>query len=323
MDICIFGAGAIGGFMAALLARAGASVKVIARGPRLEAIRNKGLTLDCAGERFTVEIPASDNPADFGPQDYVMLTAKTTGLAAIAPQLGPLLGENTTVVSAQNGIPWWFFHGFQGHEDKRIECVDPQGAIDGLIPAERVLGCVLHIGCSVPEPGLVVHAAQNRFIVGEPDGSESARATSLVEVMAGAGIGAELTRTIQQETWIKLLGNMTMAPISVLTGATNDEIAGDPGICQLCIDMMEEAGAVGRAYELEPGMPSDERVALGGQLVGFKTSMYQDFAAGRPLELDAIVASVIAMGRMVEVPTPLIDTVYALAAQKGRLAGVY
>ncbi len=323
MDICIFGAGAIGGFMAAQLARAGASVRVIARGPQLAAIREKGLTLDYAGERITVDVPASDKPADFGPQDYVILTAKTTGLAAIAPLLGPLLDENTAVVTAQNGIPWWFFHGFSGHVDKRVDCVDPDGALDRLIPAARVLGCVLHIGCSVPELGLVVHNAQNRFIVGEPDGSESGRAKALIEAMANAGIGAELSTAIQQETWVKLLGNMTFAPISVLTGATNDQIAGDPGIKRLCVDMIEEANVVGQAYGLEPGMPSGERVALGGQLVGFRTSMLQDFAAGRPVELDAIVASILEMGQMAGVPTPLIETIYSLAAQKARLAGLY
>jgi 2-dehydropantoate 2-reductase len=252
---------------------------VIARGPQLAAIRDEGLTLDFAGDRFTVDVPASDNPADFGPQDYVILTAKTTGLAAIAPQLGPLLGPETAVVTAQNGIPWWFFHGFKGHEDKRVTCVDPNGIIGGAIPPARVLGCVLHIGCAVPEPGLVVHNAQNRF--------------------------------------------MTYAPISVLTGATNDQVAGDPQVRQLCIDMIEEAGAVGDAYGLAQGMSADERVDLGGQLIGFRTSMLQDFDAGRPLELDAIVAAISEMGQMVGVPTPLIETIHGLAAQKGKLAGLY
>ena len=323
MNICIFGAGAIGGFMAALLARSGASVSVVARGPHLDAIRDKGLTLDYDGERFTVEIAASDDPADLGPQDYVVLTAKTTGLAAIAGHLGPLLREETAVVAAQNGIPWWYFHGFGSHAGKRVDCVDPGGKIDSLIPASRVIGCVLHIGVAVPEPGLVVHNAQNRFILGEPDGGASGRVAALVETMAAAGIGAERSTAIQQEVWIKLLGNMTYAPISLLTGATNDQIAGDPAIRQLCIDMIDEAGEVGAAYGLGAGMPADERVDLGGQLVGFRTSMLQDHIAGRPVELDAIVNAVREMGRMAGVATPLIDAVYGLAAMKARLAGLY
>ena len=323
MKVCIFGAGAIGGFMAALLARSGATVSVIARGPHLKAIRDKGLTLDYQGDRFTVELPASDDPGDLGPQDYVVLTAKTTGLAAIAQRLGPLLGDDTAVVTAQNGIPWWFFHGFGSHAGKRVECVDPGGEIDGLVSSSRVIGCVLHIGVAVPEPGVVVHNAQNRFILGEPDGSESSRVAALVDTLAAAGIGAEATTAIQQEVWIKLLGNMTYAPISLLTDATNDQIAGDPAIRQLCIDMIDEAGRVGAAYGLDAGMPADERVDLGGQLVGFKTSMLQDYIAGRPVELDAIVNAVREMGRMAGVDTPLIDAVFGLAAQKARLAGLY
>lgn len=324
MKICIYGAGAIGGFVAALLARQGeAEVSVIARGPHLEAIRANGLTLEYDGETFTTPVTASDDPSAIGPQDVVVLTVKTTALPSVAPALGPLLRDDTTIVTAQNGIPWWFFHGFGDHDGKKLTTVDPDGVLAAAIPAERLVGCVLHIGCSVPAPGVIRHAAQNRFILGEPDGTESERASAISALFAAAGIGAEVSTAIQQETWIKLLGNMTFAPISLLTGGTNDQIADDPAIRQLCIHMMEDARRVGEAYGLEPGMPAGERVDLGGNLKGFRTSMLQDFDAGRPVELDSIVAAVIEMGDLAGEATPTIDAVYGLAAQKARLAGLY
>lgn len=323
MKICIFGAGAIGGFTANLMARAGHEVSVVARGAQLAAIRDKGLTLEYEGSRETVAVAASDDPADLGPQDAVFLSVKATALGDVVPRLAPLLGPETTVVTAQNGIPWWFFDGYGPKAGIRLSATDPDGAISAALPAGRVVGCVLHIGCTVVEPGLVVHNNQNRFLLGEPTGETTPRLTALVEALSGAGIGAQAIADVQQQYWTKLLGNLCYGPVSLLTGATNDQVGGDPGIREVCAKMIEEANAVGEAYGLVPGMGTQERIDLGANLVGFKTSMRQDFERGRPVELDAIVAAPMEMGDLAGVETPTIDTVYALAAQAARLAGLY
>lgn len=323
MKICIFGAGAIGGFAANLLARAGHDVSVVARGAQLDAIRDKGLTLEFEGTRETVKVAASDDPADLGPQDAVFLSVKATALADVVSRLAPLLGPGTVVVTAQNGIPWWFFDGFGPRPGLRLKATDPDGALAAALPAERVIGCVLHIGCTVPEPGLVVHSSQNGFLLGEPSGAATPRLAALVDTLSGAGLGARAVDDIQQQYWTKLLGNMSFGPISLLTGGTNDEIATDPGIRMVCTRMIEEINAVGEAYDLVPGMETGKRIDLGGSLVGFKTSMRQDFERGRPVELDAIVAAPREMGALAGVDTPTVDTVYALAAQAARLAGLY
>jgi 2-dehydropantoate 2-reductase len=323
MKICIFGAGAIGGFTANLLARAGHDVSVVARGVQLHAIRDRGLTLEFQDTRETVAVAASDDPAALGPQDAVFLSVKATALGEVVPRLGPLLGPETAVITAQNGIPWWFFDGFGPRAGLRLKATDPDGAIAAALPPERIVGCVLHIGCTVVEPGVVVHSNQNGFLMGEPSGASTPRLGALVEAFTAAGIGAEAVANIQQHYWTKLLGNMSFAPVSLLTGATNDQIAHDPSIRAVCARMIEEVNAVGAAYDLVPGMDTGRRIDLGGNLVGFKTSMRQDFERGRPVELDAIVAAPMEMGDVAGVETPTVDAVYALAAQAARLAGLY
>lgn len=323
MKICIFGAGAIGGFTANLMARAGHEVSVVARGPQLEAIKSKGLTLEFEGKRETVQIAASSDPADLGPQDIVFLSVKATALADVVPGLAPLMQDETSVVTAQNGVPWWFFDGFGPRPGLRLDATDPGGVIASALPAARVIGCVLHIGCTVVEPGLIVHGNQNSFLVGEPSGATTPRLTALVEALSAAGIGAEAVDNVQQHYWTKLLGNMSFGPISLLTGAANDEIANDPGIREVCARMIEEMNLVGAAYDLVPGMETYARIDLGGGMVGFKTSMYQDFSRGRPVELDAIVRAPMEMGDLAGIETPTIDTVFALAAQASRLKGLY
>ena len=323
MKVCIFGAGAIGGYVAVKLAETGHDVSVVARGAQLEAIRGKGLTLHQGGMRYHARPKASADPAALGAQDYVFLAVKAPALPAVAQQLAPLLGPTTAVVTAMNGIPWWFFHGFGQFHGTSFDSIDPGGVLAKALPPERIIGCVLHIACSVSEPGVIVHNSQNRFFLGELDGKTGDRLARIVDALTKSGMDAQARPDIRRDVWVKLLGNMTYAPVSVLTGATNDMLAGDPGVRRIFTAMIEEANAVGAPYGLASDMSTEARINLGGSLKGFRTSMLQDMDKGRPVELDTIVRAVIDMGRKAGVATPVIDTVYALAAQKAELAGMY
>jgi 2-dehydropantoate 2-reductase len=323
MKVCIFGAGAIGGYVAVKLAQTGTDVSVIARGPHLDAIKSEGLTLHQGGRRYHARPAAVSSPSALGPQDYVFLSVKAPALPDVADTLAPLIGPETVIVTAMNGIPWWFFHGFGAFHGTTFDSIDPGGVLARALPPERVLGCVLHIACSAPEPGVIVHNNQNRFFLGEVDGRITPRLTAIVEAMTKAGMEAEARTDIRRDVWVKLLGNMTYAPVSVLTGATNDAMAADPGVRGVFVDMMEEANAVGAHYGLMSDMSTEARIDLGGNLVGFRTSMLQDMDKGRPVELDTIVRAVIDMGRKAGVPTPVIRTVYALAAQRAGVARLY
>lgn len=323
MKVCIFGAGAIGGYVAVKLAQTGHAVSVVARGEQLAAIKAKGLTLQQGGTRYQARPKAAADPAELGAHDYVFLSVKAPALPAAAQQIAPLIGPSTAVVTAMNGIPWWFFHGFGRFHGMSFDSIDPGGTLAKALPPERIIGCVLHIACSVPEPGLVVHNSQNRFFLGELDGQTSERLARLVEAMNESGMEAHARPDIRRDVWVKLLGNMTYAPVSVLTGTTNDLMAADPGVRRVFTAMIEEANAVGAAYGLASDMTVEARIDLGGSLKGFRTSMLQDMDKGRPVELDTIVRAVMDMGRKAGVATPVIDTVYALAAQKTQLAGIY
>lgn len=325
MKFAIFGAGAIGGVLGAHLAKAGHEVSLIARGDHLAAIRSNGLTLlSPEGEESRVDIAASDDPSDFGPQDHVFVTLKAPALAGAAPSFAPLLGPETTIIPAMNGMTWWFFDGFGGsHDGTRLEAVDPGGALSANIDRNRVVGCVLHIGASVPEPGVVKHAADGRFLLGEPRGGISERVTEITRAITEAGLDGIEIECIQNEVWMKLLGNFNFGPISALTGATNGQIASDPDIRALCIETMKEAIAVGDAFGLPPGMEIEARIDLGGSLGDFRTSMWQDYTKGRPMEIDAIVGSVLEMADIAGIHMPASRTVLALLRQKARLAGLY
>lgn len=323
MKVCIFGAGAIGGYVAVKLAQSGHAVALVARGAQLEAIKVKGLTLQQGGMRHHARPKASSDPAELGAQDYVFLAVKAPALPAAAAQLAPLVGPETAVVTAMNGIPWWFFHGFGKFHGTTFDSTDPGGALAKALPPARIIGCVLHIACSVPEPGVIVHNNQNRFFLGELDGKTSPRLARIVDAMKQSGMEAEARPDIRRDVWVKLLGNMTYAPVSLLTGATNDAMANDPRVRRVFAAMIEEANAVGAHYGLASDMSTEARIDLGGSLKGFRTSMLQDMDKGRPVELDTIVRAVIDMGRTAGVPTPVIDTVFALAAQRAQLAGIY
>ncbi len=323
MKICIFGAGAIGGYMGAKLAQAGAEVSLVARGPHLAAIKDKGLTLaEADRDPVTVKINASENPADLGPQDYVIVTLKAHSVPAVVPKMQPLIGENTTIVSGVNGVPWWYFHKIGTDlEGTRLESVDPDNTQwDGFGP-DRVLGCVVYPAAEVSKPGTIKHIEGNRFSLGEPDGSKSERAVALSQALSAAGLKAPVRPRLRDEIWVKLWGNLSFNPISALTHATLDVLCTDSGTRAVAKGMMLEAQEI--AEKLGVKFPIDvERRIDGGAAVGsHRTSMLQDLDAGRPMEIDALIGSVQELGHLTKTPTPTIDTVLALTRLRARTAG--
>lgn len=324
MKICIYGAGAIGGFIGARLGAAGHGVSAVARGATLDALRRHGLRLVQGGETIVAPIAAEEEPARLGPQDLVVVAVKGPALAAVASRIAPLLGADTMVLVAMNGVPWWFFDGLPGpYAGTRLATVDPDGAIAAAIPTRHVVGCVVHASCSTPEPGLVRHAMGAGLIVGEPAGARSGRVERLAAELARAGFEATVSERIQRDIWYKLWGNMTMNPISAITGATVDRILDDPLTRAFCTAAMEEAAAIGAKIGCGVTQSTEDRHAVTRKLGAFKTSMLQDVEAGRPIELDAIVAVVREIGQKVGVPTPNIDALLGLTRLFARVRGLY
>lgn len=324
MKICVYGAGSIGGVIGGVLAHAGHDVSLIARGAHLAALKSNGCTVETGGQTFTVHPDCSDNPADFGAQEYVVVAVKAPAMASVAAGIAPLLGADTVVVPAMNGIPWWFFDGFPAHgPDIRLPALDPDGALAAAVSTDRVIGCVVHMGSLVPEPGVIRHVADNRLILGEAKGGLSGRLTRFVDAFDGTTLAATATENLRQEIWLKLLGNFNFAPVSSLTGATNGEIGDDPGLRKLCADLFEEAAEAGRRIGLDPGMTADQRTDMGASLGNFRTSMLQDFDKSRPPEIDAIVGAVVEIGRATDTPMPISEAVLALVAQKARGLSLY
>jgi len=313
MKICIYGAGAIGGYVGAQLAGTGATISLVARGPHLAAMRAKGLTVLSGAERRTVAVNCTDDPSELGPQDYVILTLKAHSTLPIVEHLQPLLGRDTAVVTAQNGILWWYFHAFPGPlQDRHLEAADPGGRIWRALGPERAIGCVVYPSCEIVEPGVVRHLEGTRFMVGEPDGSRSERVTALSEVLTAAGLKAPVRKKIRDDIWLKLLGNATFNPVSVLTRATLEQMGRHPEAREIIRRMMTEAIAVATALGVSFAMDIEKRIDAAVDVGAHRTSMLQDFEQGRPLELDALVAAVTEMGRLVGVPTPALDQVLAL-----------
>lgn len=324
MRICIFGAGAIGGYMGAKLARAGAEVSLVARGPHLAAMQANGLTLIEAEKQFTVPVTASGDPADLGLQDYVVVTLKAHSVPSIAATLTPLLGPGTTVVMGVNGVPWWYFHGFNGPlANTRLPSVDPGDAQWSAIGPERVLGCVVYPAVEVVEPGVVKHIEGERFSLGEPSGERSARAQRLSEALGAAGLRAPVRPRIRDEIWVKLWGNLSFNPISALTHATLDALCIDPGTRAVARAMMLEAQSIAEKLGVKFPIDVDRRIDGGAAVGAHRTSMLQDLDAGRPMEIDALVTAVQELGRLTQTPTPTIDIVHALVALRASTAGLY
>ncbi len=324
MRICIFGAGAIGGYMGAKLAAAGAEVSLVARGPHLRAMQERGLTLIEEGVRHTVPVRAAEDPAELGEQDYVVVTLKAHSVPPVVPRMQPLIGAGTTIVSGVNGVPWWYFHKIGGPlEGTRLASVDPGDAQWLGFGPDRVLGCVVYPAAEVSEPGVIHHIEGNRFSLGEPGGSRSERAERLSAALTAAGLKAPVRPRIRDEIWVKLWGNLSFNPISALTHATLDVLCTDPGTRGVARAMMLEAQTIAEALGVRFPIDVDRRIEGGAAVGAHRTSMLQDLDAGRPMEIDALVGAVQELGRLTGTATPAIDTVLALVRLRARVAGLY
>ena len=324
MKICIYGVGAVGGFMAAQLAQSGCDVNAVCRGATLFALRNQGLQLESDGIVRTAKVRATDDPNELGAQDLVIVAVKATALVSVAQRIAPLIGPDTIVMTAMNGVPWWFFDGCGGeYAGTRLASVDPDGSIAAAIPARNIVGCVVHGSFSLNAPGFVRHGFGKRFIIGEPDGSHSERLLKLAQLLDKADLEIVVSRSIQTDIWFKLWGNMTMNPISAFTGATCDRILDDPLVNKFCLDVMAEARRIGARIGCIIEQSGEERNAFTRKLGAFKTSMLQDIEAGRAVELDALVSSVREIGQRVGEPTPNIDALLGLARLHARVRGLY
>ncbi len=323
MKICVYGAGAIGGYLGAQLALSGADVTLIARGPHLAAMKEHGVRLQSDGEERVAHPVCTDDPAEAGPQDYVIVTLKAHSVPGIVDVMQPLLGPDTAVVWAVNGVPWWYFHRLEGPwEDHRLESVDPDGLQWDKIGPERAIGCVVYTAAEVPEPGVIRHIEGNRFTLGEPTGEKTERVERLSKALIGAGIRAPVRR-IRDEIWLKLWGNLCFNPMSALTLETLDVLATEPGTRAVARAMMIEAQTVGEKLGARFAVDVEKRLDGAAAVGAHRTSMLQDLEKGRPMEIDALVTAVQEMGRLVDEPTPTIDTVLALISQRARVAGTY
>jgi 2-dehydropantoate 2-reductase len=329
MKICVVGAGAIGGYLAVRLAGIGEQVGVVIRGANLAAVRANGMKLiNADGTEQVARLTATDTIAELGMQDVVILGMKAHQVAPVVPQLASLIGPQTLVVTAQNGIPWWYFFKHGGpHDGTRIEAVDPGGVISTGLPVDRTLGCIIYPAAELEAPGVIRVIEGNRFPLGEIDGADTERVRALAAVFRNAGFKTPVLSDIRSEIWLKLWGNLSFNPISALTHATLEDICRFPATRTLAADMMREAQAIGEKLGVPFKVSLEKRIA-GAEAVGaHKTSMLQDVESGRVLELDALVRSVIELGRITDTPTPTIEHVYALAAllaktlaeKKGRL----
>ncbi len=328
MKVCIVGAGAIGGFIGTQLARAGqAQVSALARGATLAALRTHGWRLRMGGELLAQPAQASEDAAELGVQDLVVIALKGQSLPGLAPRLAPLIGPHTIVLPAMNGVPWWFVRGIEGLGDAPLQSVDPGGVIGASIPFEGVLGCVVHASTSTAEPGLVEHRMGHGLIVGEPGGSPStpisARVERIVALLRHAGFDATASAHVRQDIWYKLWGNLTVNPISAITGATTDRILDDALVRAFCSAAMAEASAIGARLGCAIEQSPEDRHQITRKLGAFRSSMLQDVQAGRAIELDAIVGSVHEIAQRLHMPAPSIDALFGLARLFGRVHGLY
>jgi 2-dehydropantoate 2-reductase len=324
MRICVFGAGAIGGLMAAKLAAAqAAEVTIIARGPHLAAMQERGLKLISEGGETIVHPRCVATPEEAGPQDAVIVTLKAVGLPSAAPQIAKLLGPETSIVSAVNGIPWWYFHRIGGaHEGRRVESVDPGGVVSAHLPPERAIGCIVYPAAEVPEPGVVEHAYGDRFTLGEPSGERTPRVEALSKALMAAGFKAPVRPRIRDEIWVKLWGNLAFNPISALTLNTLDQLIADPGQREVARTMMLEAQAIAESLGVRFAIDVDKRIAGAAEVGAHRTSMLQDLERGRPMEIEALLGVVVEFAELTGLPAPTCRTVLALLRARARAAGL-
>ena len=328
MKACIYGAGAIGIWIGHGLARTGADVTAVARGATLVALRQGGLRLVRSGaespEATSQPARASPTPADLGVQDVVVISVKAPALADVAEHIAPLIGPQTVVMSAMNGVPWWFLQGFGGmYANQSLASVDPQGIVAKAIAPQHVVGCVVHASCSIDGPGVARHHFGNKLIIGEPSGEKTQRIQQLAALLEKAGFEAPITDQIQNDIWFKLWGNMTVNPVSALTGATTDLILKDDLVRGFMSSVMLEAKDIGARLGIEIDQQPEDRHAVTLKLGAFKTSMLQDVEAGKMVELDALVGAVRELGALTGVPTPRIDALLGLARLQAQVRGLY
>jgi 2-dehydropantoate 2-reductase len=324
MKICIYGAGAVGGLMAGWLARAGHTVSVVARGARLTAIRGHGLRVRSEGKESAVAVQADGDPAKLGPQDCVIVAVKGQSLPEVARGFGPLLGPRTSIVTAMNGVPWWFFDRLQfGAGKLRLESLDPGGALARAMPTERIVGCVIHLAASTPEPGVISHNMGRRLILGEPGGRNTRRTQQIAEALAQAGFECVQSPFIEKDFWVKLLGNVSFNPVSALTLATAERLIADAEVKAYMVAIMREVLAIGRAVGVDADIDPEARIDMARHLGKFKTSMLQDLEAGKSLEIDGLLTGTLEVARKAGVPAPYTQSLSGLARLRAQSTGQY
>jgi 2-dehydropantoate 2-reductase len=322
MRICIYGAGAIGGWLGVQLSLAGEDVTLIDRGAHLAAMQKNGIRLLIDGQERVAHPRCLEDPADAGPQDYVFITLKAHSLPGVVDRMQSLLDGDTAIVTCVNGIPWWYFYQLEGpFENHQLESVDPGGKIWAALSPARAIGCVVYPASDIAAPGVIRHIEGDRFILGEPDGSQSERAKKLCDALQGAGLTSRVRSNIRDDIWLKLWGNLCFNPISALTHATLDMVAGEPGTAGICRLMMLESQAIGENLGANFRVTIEQRLAGAVAVGAHKTSMLQDLEQGRAMEIDPLVTVVQELGRLVDVPTPTIDMVLTLIQQRARVAG--
>jgi 2-dehydropantoate 2-reductase len=324
MKICIYGAGAIGGYLGVQLALAGADVSLVARGAHLAAMRANGLKLLIGDEERVVQPRCTDKPAELGPQDFIVICLKAHSIAGVIEAMQPLIGPHTRIVTAVNGIPYWYFykHGNEC-EGSTLESIDPGGRQWRELGPERAIGCIVYPATEIEAPGIIRHVYGNRFPIGEPSGEKSADVERLSEIFTKAGLQAPVLDRIRDEIWLKLWGNVCFNPISALTHATLDVICSDPATRAVAKAMMLETQAIAETFGAKFRVDVERRIEGAHKVGAHKTSMLQDLERGRPMEIDPLVTVVQEMGRLTRIPTPAIDAVLALVTQRARIAGLY
>jgi 2-dehydropantoate 2-reductase len=326
MKICIYGAGAVGGMMAGWLRRAGFDVSVVARGENLTALRAKGLRIRTreTGEVATLDVRAEEDPAKLGPQDCVVVAVKGQALAAVARGIGPLLGPGTTLVTAMNGVPWWFFDRLAfGGGKLHLDSLDPGGILRRALPTERIVGCVVHLAASTPEPGLVSHNMGRKLIIGEPGGRNGERTRAVGDALDKAGFECVRSGFIEKDFWVKLLGNVSFNPVSALTLSTADRLIADAEVKDYMVAIMREVLAIGRAVGVDADIDPEARIDMARHLGQFKTSMLQDMEAGKSLEIDGLLTGTLEVAKKAGVEAPFTRSLSGLIRLRAGTSGQY
>jgi 2-dehydropantoate 2-reductase len=324
MKVCIYGAGAIGGYLGVQLSQAGADVSLVARGAHLAAMKANGLKLLIGDEERVVHPRCTDNPADLGPQDFIIICLKAHSITGVIDAMKPLIGSHTRIITAVNGIPYWYFYKHGGaYENSMLESIDPGGRQWRELGPERAIGCIVYPATEIEAPGVIRHVYGDRFPIGEPSGERSADVERLSVLFVKAGLQAPVLDRIRDEIWLKLWGNVCLNPISALTHATLDVICSDPSTRALSKAIMLEAQTIAETFGAKLRVDVERRIEGARKVGAHKTSMLQDLERGRPMEIDPLVTVVQEMGRLTKTPTPSLDAVHALVVQRAKVAELY